>query len=317
MGRRSGTETAFAILVALIEERTWEQSSLARRVGVSTRALRRALDELSTLRVPLVRDRENRSRVYWSVPKGWIPGGCTLTGDHVAECVRLLARLPKSARRDAILERLLGRTPDSSSKAVDNEDVLRVIEEAAEQRIAVRARYVSATGGAPRTRHLSVQRIVWGDRPRVVAVCHEAQRLKWFRADRFLRAELDRTAPFHRRTDEEVQAFVDGSFDGYRSDTSVRCVFFVRNPEARWVEGSLPPAPIVIQRYADGCSFTLDTNGLEVLARYLVGLGDAVRIVAPPALYQRVIQIASSALRTTPPSLRRAHVRTLRTARRA
>jgi len=287
-------------MIALIEERTWEQSALAKKCGVETRAIRRALDELTLLGVPLERDEENGSRVYWSVPKGWLPGARALTGKQVAECVRLLARLPRTERRDALLEQLLGRTPDVPAPDA-RETALRVLEDSVVQRVAARVMYRSTKSGDARERFLSVQRIAHGERSRFVALCHETMKLKWFRLDRADRAELDDARPYHKRLDEEVDAFVAGSFDGFRRESLMRCTFFVRDPEARWVVDTLPSAVATIERRDGGAAFTLETNGVDVLARYLVGLGDAVRIDGPEPLERGVMRLAASALRKRSP----------------
>lgn len=48
MGQRSATEAVVAVILAFLEERTWIQAELARRVGVGVPRLRKVLDQLSS-----------------------------------------------------------------------------------------------------------------------------------------------------------------------------------------------------------------------------------------------------------------------------
>jgi hypothetical protein len=83
MGRRSGTETAIAVLAAFIGKNTWEQASLARRVGVTSRTLRVCLDDLVRHGVPLERFDESQREIWWSVRKGWLPDAAPLGADDL------------------------------------------------------------------------------------------------------------------------------------------------------------------------------------------------------------------------------------------
>jgi predicted DNA-binding transcriptional regulator YafY len=296
MGRRSGTETVVGVVAALLEERTWEQAELARRVGVTTRTLRRAIDELTNHGVPIQQDVENGARVYWSVPSTWLPGARALSGEQVRACARLLARLPRSRTRDGLLIHLLGPAAGGGADMPAHEAVLEALEDSARDRRACRLRYRSTTTGRLETRHVSVQRIAHGDRTRFVGVCHRSGTLKWFRLDRADVAEPDEREPYRARPDEEVRTFVEGSLDGYKgAGVSERCVFHVRDPEARWVAGNLPSGRMTIKRHENGICVTVHTTAPRVLARYLVGLGEAVR-VDTDVLRDHLVELAAQAL---------------------
>ena len=106
MSQRSATATVSAILWAFLCERTWLQPALARRVGVSVRTLRGRLEELLANGVPLERQ-DDPPHVYWSVPRGWVPDGVVFKNDAAADVLRFVARCPRSAKRDALMQRLL------------------------------------------------------------------------------------------------------------------------------------------------------------------------------------------------------------------
>jgi hypothetical protein len=69
VSKRSAAETVSRIFRALVDNRSGSQAELARKVGVSVRALRTRLVELATGGMPLERD-EASPLVVWSVPRG-------------------------------------------------------------------------------------------------------------------------------------------------------------------------------------------------------------------------------------------------------
>jgi len=298
VGRRSSTETVVAILVALLERRTWEQAELARRVGVATRTLRRCLDEMTRSGIPLERD-EEPPRVYWSVPAAWLPGAASLSGAEVAGCVRLLARLPRTDDREALLARLLGprAVPSHANDrdAMAHDRALGIVEDSLRQRVALRISYRAASTGKTERRHVSVQRVEHVDPPRFVAVCHRDDQLKRFRVDRVEGAEAAPAEPFRGRSADEIRAYIDGSFDAFRAGEVVPIAFSIRDPEARWAVFWLPSERCTVSRNEDGVRVEGVTAGLVTLARYLVGLGGAVSIESE-LLREEVRRIAREAL---------------------
>ncbi len=293
MGRRSGAETALAIVAAFHHEATWEQSALARRVGVQARTLRSALDDCVRHGMPIERDPENGSRVYWSVPSWW---SRRLDDDEMRACIRLVSRLPTTATRDRLLARLLNGTSALITNEAPSEATLRTLEDARARRVVARLQYRSSHDGTPSARSVSIQRIAYGDRTRFVAVCHRSKTLKLFRVDRVGDAALDERQSFVARRDDEIDAFLRDALDGFRTDEgAIDCEFFVRDPEARWVSGVLPLGNLLVERELEGIRVKVRTSAPDVLARFLVGLGDAVRIDTP-ALGARVVGIAERAL---------------------
>src|SRR5690606_4178308 len=102
VGRRDGTETLANVLLAFLEQRTWRQAELARRVGVERRQLVRVLDNLTRAGFDIHREEEHPD-VYWSVPKHWFPGGVAFSGEDVSDLVRVLQLAPQSKKRDRLL----------------------------------------------------------------------------------------------------------------------------------------------------------------------------------------------------------------------
>jgi hypothetical protein len=146
VGQRSASESVAAILSAFLRERAWKQSDLARVVDLSVPATKRRLEELQASGVPLERS-EDPPFVYWSVSKHWFPGGVVFQGNDVKELLRLLARLPRGKRRDALLETVLRTLPRGANGQASlagavveqiarpgEEEHLAVIEDAAQRR---------------------------------------------------------------------------------------------------------------------------------------------------------------------------------------
>lgn len=291
MGRRKGVETAVAIMEAFRARRTWTQAELARHVEITPRALRVALVECQRAGMPIEREEEHRALVYWSVPEWWSRG---LADEEVRACARLVARLPSTKERDRLLSRLLGREAATAADA-PSERVLRALEDGAATRRSLSIAYRSSREEGPTSRHVSIARIEHGPRARFLAVCHRSGALKTFRVDRVAAAALDEREPFRPVTEQAVAAYVAGSLDGFHGDALVDCAFVVTAPEASWVVGNLPPGALHVERLGRGCRVTVRTTALVVLARYLVGLGDAVRIETP-ALALAVLALAERAV---------------------
>lgn len=83
-------------------QRTWSQAELAREVGIQSAQLTRILESLER-DVDLQLNREAPPPVYWSLPKGWFPGGVFYQGPDVETLLRLLARSAKSKGRDRLI----------------------------------------------------------------------------------------------------------------------------------------------------------------------------------------------------------------------
>lgn len=302
MGRRDGTETLANVLLAFLEQRTWRQAELARRVGVERRQLVRVLDNLTRAGFDIHREEEHPD-VYWSVPKHWFPGGVAFSGEDVSDLVRVLQLAPQSKKRDRLLSWISACATGVGSNeghvvtrvlSPAEEASLTVLQQSAEQKIAANVRYYTLSRGDIAWRFLSVHRILL-DRGRFVALCHRDDRLKWFRLDGVISAELSRQEPFRDTEAAEVDRLLNESVDGYHSGApAIRCTFRVNLQDARWVRTQVQ-LPCEIKEEGGEMVFTAVTAGLLSLARFLVGLGRAAR-VDTPELRKLVVELARGAL---------------------
>lgn len=302
MGQRSNTETIVAILKAFLDQRTWTQAALARLVGVSTATVHKRLEELQASGIPLESEREH-PHVFWSVPKSWYPGGVLFTGEQVTQMFRQLSRLPKSKARNQLIETLIkylpGREPAGAvmpAETTQREELhLPVIEDSANQKIALQFSYFTANRGSETKRHASVHRVLLGPPARFVATCHRTGGLKWFRVENVSDAKLDSHEAFRDAETKAVDAHLRASLDGFHEDRpSEKHVFFVSNPDARWVARNLIEE-MRAEEVPGGIHVTLETSALTRLARFVVGLGAAAKPLTP-ALASEVSVLAKGAL---------------------
>lgn len=305
MGQRSNTETIVAILQAFLQNRSWKQAELARHIDISVAALRKHLNELSTSGFPLEREDEH-PHVWWSVPKGWFPGAVLFDSESVPELLRQLTRLPRSAVRDRLIRTILAAAPRQSTAPAEaaavltrqstesEETYLPLAEDAANRRVCLAFNYFTMSRGTVEWRHASVQSVVIGPPARFVAVCHRDGALKWFRLDNVLGGRLDGAVPYRAADPGRVEVMLKESVDGFHQGGAVRCSFFVREPESRWVERNLPGS-MTSEVIPGGLRFTTTTAGVLRLARYVVGLGAAAR-AETPELALLVAELARGAL---------------------
>jgi hypothetical protein len=126
MGQRSATETLFGIVHLFIENRTWSQAELARRLELGVPALRKRLVELQAAGWPLERSDEDATQVYWSVPREWLPGALHFKETEAVELLRQIGRLPQCAARTELLRAVVARLPpgvrDAASSAASRAD---------------------------------------------------------------------------------------------------------------------------------------------------------------------------------------------------
>jgi predicted DNA-binding transcriptional regulator YafY len=306
MGQRTAGESLAAIIQAFLRRRTWPQADLARHVELGVPALRKRLLELRAGGMPL-EDERDPPHVYWSVPKTWFPGGVALGGKDVEALLRLLGRMPKSRERERLmqvaLECLPGRSPPTSAVVPPEvsgpeERFLSLVEDAIERRRPLRFRYYSASRGTDSVRVASVHRLILGPPARFVATCHRGGTLKWFRVDNVSDASTEDGSAFRAAPEPEVDELVAASLDGYHDPTTKRerHVFFVREPEARWVAKN-----VLDGMRADpedgGVRVVAVTTAVSRLARYVVGLGDAAQ-AETPTLREEVLRLARGSVAT-------------------
>jgi predicted DNA-binding transcriptional regulator YafY len=304
VGRKGSTETISAVLLAFLEQPVWRQAELAERLAIQRKSLKRILDDLTHAGLPLERE-EDHPNVYWSVPKSWFPGAVAFRGDDVVKLLRVLRHAPEGPTRAHLLEHLVkgatGLREVAASRSIvtaslGSEDELRLwqIEESVEKRCPLHVRYLTASRGDDGWRHVSVHRIVMESPPRLVAMCHREDRLKWFRLDNVLWARPDSSVDFKDMDAGAVDDFVRQSVHGFHSGDTVVCVFHVRKPEARWVRAQLD-FPHTQDESAESVTFTTRTAGMLPLARFVVGLGEAAQAVSPE-LKALVEELARGAL---------------------
>ncbi len=305
MGARSGTDIALAIIHAFLQRRSLTQAELARQVGVGVPALRRHLTTLVLRGWPLTTD-DDHPHVWWSVPKGWFPGAVAFAPQEVADLLRQLNRMPRTAARDRLLRRVLEAAPRQSPGTDDvaivtsasseaEQKHLDVAQDTAIKRETLYFRYYTASRGTAQWRHASVQRVVVGPPPRLLALCHRDGKLKWFRVADMFDARPDPGVVYRPADADELETVLAQSIDGFHAGGAiVACSFVVREPEARWVERNLP-SPMAVESLTNGIRVTTTTGGLVPLARFVVGLGAAAH-VETPELGQLVEDLALGAL---------------------
>jgi predicted DNA-binding transcriptional regulator YafY len=302
VGQRSNTETIIAILKAFLDQRTWKQADLARHVGVLPATIHKRLIELSSNGVPL-ESQKDHPHVFWSVPKSWYPGGVLLTGEQMAEVFRQLSHLPKSKARNLLIESLLKYLPRPSATAAvipaetteREEQYLPIIEDSANRKVALQFRYFTVNRGSEGTRHASVHRVVLGPPARFVSTCHRSGKLKWFRVESVSDAKLDPREAFREADPKDVDAHLRASLDGFHEGgPPVRHVFFVADPDARWVARNLMEE-MLFEETPGGIQVTIETSALKRLGRYVVGLGASAKALTP-ALEAEVIALAKGAI---------------------
>ena len=302
MGQRSNTETIIAILQAFLDHKTWKQAALARHVGVGAATIHKRLTELAASGVPLTSEKDH-PHVYWSLPKSWYPGGVLFTGEQVTEVFRQLSRMPKSKARNLLIESLLRYLPSREAAVAmvpaetteREEQYLPAIEDAANQKVALQFRYFTVTRGSEGTRHASVHRVVFGPPARFVATCHRTGALKWFRVESVSDAKLDPREPFREADSKVVDAHLRASLDGFHEGGPPgKHVFFVGEPDARWVARNLMEA-MQAEEVPGGIRVTVETSAPKRLARFVVGLGGAAKALTP-GLEAEVAALARGAL---------------------
>jgi predicted DNA-binding transcriptional regulator YafY len=302
VGQRSNTETIVALLTAFLKRRTWSQAALAKEIGVNPPTVHKKLVELQANGVPLTSEFDH-PHTYWSVPKDWFPGGVLFTSEQVTQVFRLLLRLPAGTARNKLIASILEYLPSrqATAEVVTGESSARedqhlpAIEDSASQRLALKFRYYTATTGKEATRHASVHRIVYGPPARFVATCHRDGALKWFRVESVSDAKADKHEAFREVDTKLVDAHLRASLDGFHEGgPPVKHVFFVQDPEARWVARNLLEE-MRAEDVPGGIRVTLETAALNRLARYVVGLGGAAKPLTPE-LEAEVTKLAKGAL---------------------
>ncbi|MFO0679757.1 MAG: WYL domain-containing protein [Polyangiaceae bacterium] len=307
MGQRKSTETVVAVFKAFLDQRTWSQADLARRVGVGVEALRSCLQELQRNDPRVTRD-EDHPHVYWSVPKDWYPGAIALGEEGIAEMFRLVSRMPKSRSRTKVVDLLVRHAPALSKRpsvvvpppSTDREDEhLGTLEDAATKKVSLRFEYLTMSKGVTKWRHASVHAVSTALPARFLATCHDSGTLKWFRVESVLAARLDEHEPYRAVDPAIVKARLRESLDGFHDGSAPTThTFFVADPDSRWVAKNLLDG-MVLESATGGIRVRVVTSGLTRLASFVVGLGSAAT-AETPELVLAVRALAQGALDNLP-----------------
>ncbi|WP_273735502.1 helix-turn-helix transcriptional regulator [Mycolicibacterium septicum] len=161
---------------------------------------------------------------------------------------------------------------------------------------ALTLEYYSASRDSLTSRTVDPIRVVLiGDNTYLEAWCRTAEAVRMFRFDRIVAAELltDPSAP----PSPAVQARTDTSlFDPDTADPSLPSATLLIDRSASWMFDYYPLR--VVSELPDGaCEAVMTYASQEWMARFLLGFGSAVRVLAPEVLAQRVRESAGEALR--------------------
>lgn len=309
MGQRPGAVSGIEIFAAFLEKNEWRQRDLAAKVGLSERAARACLETLAASGLPLER-LPAPPTVRWRLPEGWLPSGIVLSKKESLAVGRYLARHKSSDERNELLAKLLGVDALAwarTERAEVPSEVLRQLEDARRSRVAARILYRSASGAHPletRERLVSVAHVAYDGHERFIGIERGATRPKIYRVDRVSSVALDPSGFYRAVPPEELEELLRNSIHGFHGgDTAEEHAFTVRAPESQWARGNLPVSATAarIDDLDDGrIRVRIRTAAPDVLARYVVGLGDAA-CSETEGLRERVARIAEGALRVAGP----------------
>ncbi|MDX2053246.1 MAG: WYL domain-containing protein [Polyangiaceae bacterium] len=323
MGQQNRYKSVTRVFQAFAEQRTWKQAELARDVGISADALRTLLQELQASGMKLHQESEP-PQVYWSVPKGWFPGGILLSDSDFPTLLRAAFELPESTARTSLLKKILGTQghPEATELVLTREGNPRedlayeVVQKALVENKALQLLYLTQSRGVEGSRVVSPQKLVTRPHPRLLAWCHQTCELRWFRLDNVLSASLGNAEAFVTCSAEAVKRVLKESVDGFHGsepEGSEELAFFVRHPEASWVKKNLLSSMRVDARgsTSEGIRIVCGRRGAPVVARFVVGLGAAARAEGP-LLKAQVVNLAEESLRVHTGGVKRTAGRTPR-----
>jgi biotin operon repressor len=288
VGSKSKTETPLRLLAALLEQRTWSQAELARRVEVHPQTVRQCMQELMDAGVPLERD-DDHPHVYWSVPQSWLPEGVHLPRVHFVDLLRRLARGAAPAERDPLLKHLVDAAPSLGEMVARIQEahvpsdvplssaLLATLEDAWESH-AVILSYRKVRGGPVEARHCSPARFV-DQYQHLLARCHQSGKAQRFRLDRILGVSAAVGVEYAPLNDTEIAEALTGAVDGFRAPgplVSVRFRLVGAEKEVGWMVEQLPE-DLEVEKVASGYLVHGETGALGKLAAKLVTYGAVVR----------------------------------------
>lgn len=287
---------------------------LVEHFEVSERTIYRDLNELESMRVPIVRD----GRGVGLVEGGRVRHLPISPSEHallrVALSAPALDRHPALARRVQVLlnklDRSRGALPGEIRErrravAIESTDrsgridgpLFEGLEDAIRQRRAVEMLYASLSGGTRRWRGADPYRLFHrGDAWYLAARCHERDEIVFFRVDRIEEVRAIEE-PVERPEGLDLEAMLEGTWTVYRGreELDVRLRFA---PELGPLILRAEHHPGEVKEEADDgwIDYRVDLSSLEEIARWVVGFGGRVRVVAPEDLRRQAAEIARGAL---------------------
>jgi predicted DNA-binding transcriptional regulator YafY len=293
------------IMSSFLEKRRWSQRALAARVGIGPKRLREHLRALQSDHAWPLSQTGSAQHPVWEMPTGWAPLGLFIPNRLLPDLLHILLRAPRGKARERLLERVRECVPSPHPDTVvtghadpAEEDHLPLVLQAAEKKVPIWMRYWTAGRNAEETRRASIQRVLAEDaHARFLAVCHKTNELRLFRVDRIRAVRLEERVAFLTADPQHVERRISETFGGMHEGGPARELsFFVRDPEARWEQGSLPSG-MKAERSVRGMRVAVKTSAPRQVARYVVGLGEAAEPESPE-LTQMVRQLALGALET-------------------
>ncbi len=194
------------------------------------------------------------------------------------------------------------RLPDTSrvhppALSIEESEFLPLVEDAVAKRQPLRMKYLSVRRGEADWRVASVARVMPGPPSRFLAVCHRSGELRAFRVGDIQAAHLDSNERFLESDSAEVERRARKSVDGWFNNKEGTVVFTVQADAARWVVRNLPEG-MNAEPSGDGSLRVIaSASGLEVVARFVVGLGASANCETPE-LERAVHALARGALGT-------------------
>ncbi len=270
----------------MLEQRTWSQADLAKRVEVTPQTVKRCLEELEAAGVPLERE-EDHPHVYWSVPGSWLPEGVHLPRELLVELLRRLARAATPSEHDPLLRHLLKAIPSLSDLVARVQDahiteqtplsaaILSELEDAYDSH-AVILSYRKSRFAPVEVRFCSPMRLV--DRHRqLLARCHKSDAPRRFHLHRIVQVSPAVGEDYRPLSESELNLALDGSVDGFRAPGPLVDVRFRLVGEGvGWILEDLPE-DLQVEAIPSGYLVHGLTGALDKLASKLVTYGAVVR----------------------------------------
>lgn len=301
------------LLTLLSGRRAYKVDELAVRFELTERTIYRDLSELSR-RYPVVRGEH-----------GWrLMDGAKLGALHLNTRERALLQLALSnealrrqpavaAVRDSVVAKLehLNALADEGGSALlagpertgdVPPQVVDALDQAVRERRTLEITYTSLTTPGSRTRRLDPYGVfhregVWYSSGH----CHVNDELRIFRLDRIIAARC--TEERFEAKEFDLEEDLSHSWNIYRGHELHNIRLHVPADLAPLVRnGALHEGAEVVELDPIGLGaveYRLRLSHLEEVARWVVGFGGRIRVVAPPKLRLRVRQVAQGALRAT------------------